>query len=152
MYPACPGKTEEGRDCNKKVCLAPLLGWSTLVDPDCVVFSPGFWYSVVIMHPPSSRHNLTTIARAHPRSNPSLSHQVTEDSGQWRCERCSRSFPNCRWRYIFSMNVADHTGSNWLSVFDEFGEALLGISAGDLHSMQVSPWLWWLGVWSWRRV
>lgn len=79
MYPACPGKTEEGRDCNKK---------------------------------------------------------VTEDSGQWRCERCSRSFPNCRWRYIFSMNVADHTGSNWLSVFDEFGEALLGISAGDLHSMQ----------------
>ena len=61
MYPACPGKTEEGRDCNKKVCLAPLLGWSTLVDPDCVVFSPGFWYSVVIMH--------TAVISSQPHNN-----------------------------------------------------------------------------------
>ncbi|KAJ2476184.1 Replication factor A protein 1, partial [Coemansia sp. RSA 2320] len=66
------------------------------------------------------------------------SKKVVEDpsSGQWRCEKCERSWPAPDHRYIFSANVSDDTGQNWLQCFNEVGEVLLGASANDMMELQ----------------
>jgi hypothetical protein len=46
------------------------------------------------------------------------------------------------------MAVADSTGQVWLSGFNDVGVALFGISGYELHSLQVSPFLFS----SWRDV
>ncbi|KAJ2830657.1 Replication factor A protein 1 [Coemansia furcata] len=64
--------------------------------------------------------------------------KVTEDlsSGQWRCEKCERSWPAPDYRYIFSFNVSDDTGQNWLQCFNEVGELLLGATANEMMELQ----------------
>ncbi|KAJ2068850.1 Replication factor A protein 1 [Coemansia sp. S2] len=66
------------------------------------------------------------------------SKKVTEDlsSGQWRCEKCERSWPAPDYRYIFSFNVSDDTGQNWLQCFNEVGEVLLGVTANEMIELQ----------------
>lgn len=59
--------------------------------------------------------------------------KVTElDPGQWRCEKCDKTFPQPQHRYIMLMNVSDHTGQLWLSCFDEVGKLVMGVSANEL--------------------
>lgn len=64
--------------------------------------------------------------------------KVIEDdaSGQWRCEKCERTYPSPQYRYIFSMNVNDHTGQCWLQCFNEIGEQLFGKPADHLIHMK----------------
>ncbi|KAJ1841383.1 Replication factor A protein 1 [Coemansia sp. RSA 2708] len=57
-------------------------------------------------------------------------------SGQWRCEKCDRSFAAPEYRYIFSVNVSDATGQSWLQCFNEQGEQLLGCPAGEMVRLQ----------------
>ena len=57
---------------------------------------------------------------------------IQEDSGQWRCERCDKTFPKPQYRYIMSISVTDHTGQIWLSCFDEVGRMIMGMSADQL--------------------
>ncbi|KAJ2642873.1 Replication factor A protein 1 [Coemansia sp. RSA 1694] len=66
------------------------------------------------------------------------SKKVTEDpsTGQWRCEKCERSWPAPEYRYIFSFNVSDDTGQNWLQCFNEVGEVLLGATANEVIELQ----------------
>ncbi|KAJ2757237.1 Replication factor A protein 1 [Coemansia pectinata] len=66
------------------------------------------------------------------------SKKVTEglSSGQWRCEKCERSWPAPDYRYIFSFNVSDDTGQNWLQCFNEVGEVLLGATANEMIELQ----------------
>ncbi|KAJ2030982.1 Replication factor A protein 1 [Coemansia sp. S610] len=64
--------------------------------------------------------------------------KVTEDlsSGQWRCEKCERSWPAPDYRYIFSINVSDDTGQTWLQCFNEVGELVLGTTANEMIELQ----------------
>ncbi|KAJ2557341.1 Replication factor A protein 1 [Coemansia sp. RSA 1933] len=63
--------------------------------------------------------------------------KVTNDSsGKWACEKCNRAYDAPNYRYIFSINVCDDTGQNWLSCFDEIGQKLFGCPAGDLIDLQ----------------
>ncbi|KAJ2158926.1 Replication factor A protein 1 [Coemansia sp. RSA 552] len=63
--------------------------------------------------------------------------KVIEDtSGQWACERCAKSFAAPDYRYVFSVNVCDFTGQNWLQCFNETGEQLLGCSANEMVELQ----------------
>ncbi|KAF2134639.1 replication protein-like protein A 70 kDa DNA-binding subunit [Dothidotthia symphoricarpi CBS 119687] len=58
--------------------------------------------------------------------------KVIEDNpGSWWCEKCQTSFPEPQYRYVLSVNVADHTGTLWLSCFDEAGQAIVGLSANE---------------------
>ncbi|KAI8320558.1 replication factor-a protein [Martensiomyces pterosporus] len=68
----------------------------------------------------------------------SCNKKVVEDqtTGQWRCEKCERSYPAPEYRYIFSINVSDETGQNWLQCFNDIGEQLLGCSANDMVNWQ----------------
>lgn len=57
---------------------------------------------------------------------------VETDPGQWRCEKCDKTWDRPDYRYIMSVNVGDHTGQLWLSCFNETGLAIMGISANEL--------------------
>jgi replication factor A1 len=56
---------------------------------------------------------------------------IEENPGSWWCEKCQQSFPEPNYRYVLSVNVADHTGTLWLSCFDEAGQAIVGMSANE---------------------
>jgi replication factor A1 len=56
---------------------------------------------------------------------------IEENPGAWWCEKCQASFPEPNYRYVLSANVADHTGTLWLSCFDEAAQAIVGISANE---------------------
>jgi replication factor A1 len=58
------------------------------------------------------------------------------DEGQWRCERCDKTHPKPKYRYIMSINLSDHTGQLWLSCFDEAGQMIMGKSADDLMEIR----------------
>mmetsp|Transcript_39697 Transcript_39697/g.86448 ORF Transcript_39697/g.86448 Transcript_39697/m.86448 type:complete len:589 (-) Transcript_39697:400-2166(-) len=62
--------------------------------------------------------------------------KVTEEMGSWYCEAHQQSFPNCKRRYIASMQVMDHSGTAWVNTFNEQAELALGISADEAHEMQ----------------
>ncbi|KAG8717089.1 Replication factor A protein 1 [Ceratobasidium sp. 394] len=64
------------------------------------------------------------------------SKKVTEVHDGWRCEKCEKTFPKPKYRYIMSLSVADHTQTAWLQAFNEPGEMLLGMAASDLHDMK----------------
>ncbi|KAL2011853.1 hypothetical protein VTN00DRAFT_4571 [Thermoascus crustaceus] len=63
--------------------------------------------------------------------------KVTElDPGQWRCERCDKTYPRPQYRYIMLINVSDHTGQLWLSCFDEVGRLIMGMTADQLMDIR----------------
>lgn len=62
--------------------------------------------------------------------------KVTQGTeGNWHCERCLNSYPDCYYRYIFSATISDGSGTSWVSFFDDQAEVLLGISANDLQKI-----------------
>ncbi|CAK1366978.1 unnamed protein product [Cercospora beticola] len=61
---------------------------------------------------------------------------IEVEEGNWRCEKCDKSWPAPKYRYIMSVNVSDHTGQIWLSCFDEVGQQVLGMPANDLMAMK----------------
>jgi len=59
-------------------------------------------------------------------------------SGQWECQACQSNgkqwqFPQCQPRYIMRFNTQDHTGSQWLSCFNDVAEQILGKPAAELN-------------------
>ncbi|KAK1148283.1 Replication factor A protein 1 [Aspergillus melleus] len=63
--------------------------------------------------------------------------KVTElDPGQWRCERCDKTYPKPEYRYIMLINVSDHTGHLWLNCFDEVGRSMMGAPADHLMQLR----------------
>ncbi|KAF2101606.1 replication factor A 1, rfa1 [Rhizodiscina lignyota] len=61
---------------------------------------------------------------------------VEMDPGQWRCEKCEKSWPKPLYRYIMSVNVEDHTGQLWLNIFDDIGRIIMGMSADELMDIK----------------
>ena len=63
--------------------------------------------------------------------------KVTEiDPGQWRCEKCDRTWEKPSYRYIMSVNVQDYTGQLWLSCFDEVGRLVIGATADEMQELK----------------
>lgn len=61
---------------------------------------------------------------------------VDLENGQWRCEKCDKTFDKPEYRYIMSVNVSDHTGQLWLNCFDETGRQIMGMSADELMEIK----------------
>ena len=55
---------------------------------------------------------------------------------RWNCQNCNRQMEDCDYRYILQVQVQDHTGSVWVTCFQESGEHILGIVAKDLFLMK----------------
>jgi len=49
----------------------------------------------------------------------------------WTCDSCGQGTPN--YRYILSLTIADHTGSEYVTLFDNEGAQLLGQPAKTLQ-------------------
>jgi len=58
--------------------------------------------------------------------------KVTEENGQYRCEKCDRTYPDFKYRLILSSNIADFSGNQWVTSFQESAEAMLGVTAKQL--------------------
>lgn len=56
----------------------------------------------------------------------------------WQCEKCNRDYPTCNRRFILTASVADHSGTQWVTMFDEHAQQFLGRSAEDLYQMKIS--------------
>lgn len=61
---------------------------------------------------------------------------VDQGNGMWRCEKCNREFPNHKWRMILQGNLADFSGQQWVTSFQESAEALLDIKADELGELR----------------
>lgn len=69
--------------------------------------------------------------------SPDCNKKVSElDPGQWRCEKCDKTYPKPEYRYIMLINVSDHTGQLWLNCFDEVGRLIMGTTADELVNME----------------
>lgn len=58
-----------------------------------------------------------------------------EDNGNYRCERCNYTYDTCDYRYMINLHVGDFTGQMWITVFDESGRSIFGLSARELKEM-----------------
>ena len=61
---------------------------------------------------------------------------VEIEVGQWRCDKCDVTWDRPEYRYILSINVADHTGAIWLSCFNDQGVQVMGMTADELMQLQ----------------
>ncbi|CAI6100091.1 unnamed protein product [Clonostachys chloroleuca] len=61
---------------------------------------------------------------------------VQSTDGTWFCEMDQKPFDKPEYRYIMSLSVADHSGQQWISVFDEVGRVVFGMSANDLMELR----------------
>lgn len=57
---------------------------------------------------------------------------IDEQPDKWWCEKCQMHWPKPEYRYVLTVNVADHTGSMWLSCFDDAGRMIIGLPANDV--------------------
>ena len=61
--------------------------------------------------------------------------KVTQTTdGNWQCDRCHGTYPNCNRKWIFSGTVSDDSASTWVSIFDEQAQQLLGITADEVFA------------------
>lgn len=61
---------------------------------------------------------------------------VCESEGNWRCERCNRSYEAPDYRYMLSANVQDYTGQLWINSFNDVGEQIVGMKAEQLEQLR----------------
>ncbi|XP_012231039.1 replication protein A 70 kDa DNA-binding subunit [Linepithema humile] len=61
---------------------------------------------------------------------------IDQSTGVFRCEKCNKDFPNFSYRLIASMNIADATGSRWITAFNDDAEKILGMSAQELGELK----------------
>eukprot|EP01116_Phalansterium_solitarium_P017308 TRINITY_DN4229_c0_g2_i1.p1 TRINITY_DN4229_c0_g2~~TRINITY_DN4229_c0_g2_i1.p1 ORF type:complete len:652 (-),score=238.32 TRINITY_DN4229_c0_g2_i1:174-2129(-) len=64
--------------------------------------------------------------------------KVTQEATGWHCVKCNKTYPQCEERYVLSLAAADHTGSSWLSAFNDQGIVLLGKTASELARLKES--------------
>jgi len=55
---------------------------------------------------------------------------------QYQCEKCGQNYDDCERRYILTMQVGDCTGTQWMTLFNEAGDAFFGMSANELWQMK----------------
>lgn len=61
---------------------------------------------------------------------------ISMGDGSWHCEKCNVSHEKPDYRYILSLNVADHTSHQWLSCFDDVGRLIMGKSANEMMELK----------------
>ncbi|XP_078679750.1 replication protein A 70 kDa DNA-binding subunit-like isoform X2 [Branchiostoma floridae x Branchiostoma belcheri] len=61
---------------------------------------------------------------------------VDLQNGFFSCEKCSKEFPNFKYRLILQANVADYSGNQWTTCFSEQAETILGQNTEYLGNMK----------------
>jgi len=63
---------------------------------------------------------------------------VDENNGTYRCEKCNKTYSNFKWAYMVAAEISDATGSQWINVFRNEAEALLGITADEFGNHRMN--------------
>ncbi|KAI9314631.1 hypothetical protein BX666DRAFT_1968809 [Dichotomocladium elegans] len=61
---------------------------------------------------------------------------LQESEKSWRCERCSKVYPEPVWRYMLTVSIQDATCQLFVQAFDEVGTQLLGKSANEVMHLK----------------
>jgi len=61
---------------------------------------------------------------------------VDQNDGQYRCEKCAKSYDTFKWRFVMSANIADYTESSWVTCFQDSSELILGVTAQALGALK----------------
>lgn len=61
---------------------------------------------------------------------------VEQPDGSYYCEATGKSYQDCQHRYILNMEIADHTGSLWVTAFNDDGEKIIGHTANSLNDIR----------------
>ncbi|CAL8363127.1 unnamed protein product [Lota lota] len=59
-----------------------------------------------------------------------------QQNGLYRCDKCSRDFPDFKPRLLLSVNIADYGENHWVTCFQDTAEVLLGHSAQTLGQLR----------------
>jgi len=57
---------------------------------------------------------------------------IDRNDGTYRCEKCNIETEDFKYRYMLSAQFSDSTGNQWVTLFQESAESLLGITSADL--------------------
>ncbi|CAL5058144.1 unnamed protein product [Urochloa decumbens] len=63
---------------------------------------------------------------------------IDNGDGMWLCEKCDKSFGNCEYIYAVKFHIQDHTGTTYVTAFQEAGEQVFGCTAQELHTVRNS--------------
>jgi len=63
---------------------------------------------------------------------------VDNGNGMYRCEKCNYDSDSFNYRMMLNLHVADEYGDQWVTVFQEQGESLLGINAQELGELEAA--------------
>lgn len=58
------------------------------------------------------------------------------NNGFYHCEKCQTDSASFQWRIILSVALSDCTGEQWVTLFQDTGEKLLGMTADQLGDLQ----------------
>lgn len=61
---------------------------------------------------------------------------LRDGDDEWRCEKCDQVFPAPNYRYLIQMTAQDHTGTLWLSGFNDVGLTILPMDASKLNAIK----------------
>ncbi|XP_047474800.1 replication protein A 70 kDa DNA-binding subunit-like isoform X1 [Penaeus chinensis] len=61
---------------------------------------------------------------------------VDMNNGLYRCEKCNREYDSFNWRLMLSANLADISDNQWVTVFQDQAEVLLGTTSSELGFMR----------------
>jgi len=72
-------------------------------------------------------------------SDPETKKKVTQEpDGSWYCPSTDKRIDECQWRFILPGTMADHSGSQWVTLFDDQAKELLGCTAKEVKDLQDS--------------
>lgn len=61
---------------------------------------------------------------------------IQESDAEFRCEKCNKLYPNFNYRLMLTVKLADYSGCEWVTCFQESAEKLLNVTAADLGQMR----------------
>lgn len=61
---------------------------------------------------------------------------IDQNTGQYKCEKCNREFDSFKYRLMLSVDIGDFSGHQWITIFQEAAEELLGVSADTVGRLQ----------------
>lgn len=56
--------------------------------------------------------------------------------GNYRCEKCNTEGPDFKYRLLLNMNIADFSGNQWVTCYQEGGEQILGCTSQEMGDLQ----------------
>ncbi|CAF2246060.1 unnamed protein product [Rotaria magnacalcarata] len=63
---------------------------------------------------------------------------VDENNGTYRCEKCNKTYNSFKWAYMISAEISDTTGAQWVTIFRNEAETLLGVSAEEFGNHKLN--------------